>query len=86
MKGGPEGERMGWSERSGVSGGVMRGQEWKSVEKGGEGRVQWRGGREWEFGGRNRVRSKRNCREQWWWNEGGYDGLTDWSYGRRELN
>ena len=35
MKGGPEGERMGWSERSGVSGGVMRGQGWKSVEKGG---------------------------------------------------
>ena len=26
---------MGWSERSGVSRGVMRGQEWKSVEKGG---------------------------------------------------
>ena len=45
MKGGPEGERMGWSERSGVSRGVMRGQEWKSVEKGGgKGPVAWRQG------------------------------------------
>ena len=46
MKGGPEGERMGWSERSGVSGGVMRGQGWKSVEKGGGGKgpVAWRQG------------------------------------------
>lgn len=45
MKGGPEGERMGWSERSGVSRGVMRGQEWRSVERvGGKGPVAWRQG------------------------------------------